>query len=262
MKNLKEITEKIINQYEFKDNKKISIYLRMLNGEEFYNTGENQIVNSASCIKVAILIAVLEKVKSGEINLNQVIDFKDKQLNDYNGIYSEIKKVASLEELLTFMIIYSDNMATNVLIDLYGFEYYNDYFKKIGLTNTVLNRYMGSYNLNKENFTTQRDMYIVFRKIFNYEILDKKLCNIAQRILKMQRIKKISQRYIFQDIKVYHKDGALQYLGLKNDCGVFEYNGNFYYFGYFIEGIKNNEDAAIIIGRLFKNFYCNFITND
>lgn len=255
MENLREITQKIIKEYEFRENKKISIYLKKLNKEEFFAMNENEIVNSASCIKVAILIAVLQKVKDKEITLKQIVDFRTKKLPDYNGIYSEIEPIASIEELLTFMIINSDNMATNVLIDLYGFDYYNDFFQKIGLMNTILNRHMGIYNLGKDNFTTNKDMYTIFKKIFNYEILNKELCDIAINMLKKQRYKTTSQRYIFQELDVYHKTGGLSYLGLRNDCGIFKYNNELYYFGYFIEGAKDKDDAAIMIGRLFKYFY-------
>lgn len=61
------------------------------------------------------------------------------------------------------MIIVSDNFATNILINLYGFDYYNNYFKELGLVHTKLNRLMGIYNLNIENYTSNQDMYNLYK---------------------------------------------------------------------------------------------------
>lgn len=201
------------------------------------------------------MIAILKKIQRNELNLDKVIEFRDVELKGYNGIYNEIEKKASILELVTFMIINSDNMATNVLIELLGFQYYNDFFKEIGLLDTCLNRFMGVYHLDKENYTSNRDMYYLYRKLFQGNILNMELCNVAKSILRKQRLKNVSQRYIYDDIEVYHKTGSLSYLNLKNDCGCFVVKDKLYYFGFFIEGMSSTEEASILIGKLFKDIY-------
>lgn len=250
--------EELINQYKTKESK-ISIEIKDFDENVIISHNQDLKVNSASCIKVAIMIAVLKKVQKKELQLEQIIDFGNLELDDKEGIYYEIDKKASVLELLTFMIINSDNLATNALIELFGFQYYNNFFKEIGLQNTELNRPMGIYHLNKENYTSNEDMYFLYKQLYQEKFLNKELCNLAKNILHKQRGKNASQRYIYEDIEVYHKTGGLSYLNEKNDCGYFKLNNKVYYFGFFMEHMTSKEDATILIGKLFKLIYKNLI---
>lgn len=254
------ILKQEINNYEKEYHATISILLTNFEQTEKFQHKPFETVNSASVIKVAILIAVLEKVKTNDISLETVIDFSDYQLETYHGIYQEQEKKATLEELLTFMIIESDNMATNIIIRLFGFDYYNHYFQSEGYIDTKLERYMGTYDLNKENFTSNQDMFKIFDRLYHHTILNEELCNTAIEILRKQRGKNASQRYIYETIKVYHKLGGLSYLNLKNDCGYFILNDTPYYFGFFVSGGGSKETASIFIGKIFKLYY-HYLTN-
>ena len=246
--------EEIIDKYKT-EKSKISIYVRDMNKNIIVDYNSNIKVNSASCIKLGIMIAVLKKVQLNEVKLEDIINFENLNLEGDDGIYNEIEKKATVLELLTFMIINSDNLATNALIELFGFQYYNNFFKEIGLLNTELNRFMGIYNLEKENYTNNEDMYNLYKQLFQEKLLNKELSGIAKNILYKQRAKNASQRYIYEDIKVYHKTGGLGYLNLKNDCGCFEMKGKLYYFGFFMEQMTSKKDASILIGKLFKFIY-------
>ena len=250
---MKEI-ENMINSCKT-DKSIISIEVKDFDGNVIIEDNENIKVNSASCIKTAIMIAVLKKVQMNEIKLDSIVEFKDMELESYDEIYNEIERKASILELLTFMIITSDNLATNVLIKLFGFDYYNNFFKEIGLLETELNRFMGIYNTNKNNYISNKDMYHLYKQIYLEKILNKELCGIAKSILHKQRCKDLSQRYIYEDIEVYHKTGALSYLNLRNDCGYFILNNKAYYFGIFTEYMKSSEEASILLGKLFKIIY-------
>lgn len=251
--------ETVINKYKTEESK-ISIKVKDFNENIIVEHNPNIKVNSASCIKVAIMVAVLKKVQMNELKLDRVIDFKNLDLDDEDGIYNEIERKATVLELLTFMIINSDNLATDVLIELFGFQYYNDFFKEIGLVNTELNRLMGIYDSGKENYTSNHDMYYLYKQLFREKILNKELCTIAKNILHKQRLKNASQRYIYEDIEVYHKTGGLENLNLRNDCGYFILDNKAYYFGFFMEKMTTKEEASILIGKLFRTIY-NYLTN-
>ena len=246
--------ETVINKYKT-DKSKISIEVKDFNENIVVEQNPNIKVNSASCIKVAIMVAVLKKVQMNELKLDKVIEFKNLDLDDEDGIYNEIERRATILELLTFMIINSDNLATDALIDLFGFQYYNNFFKEIGLLNTELNRFMGIYNSGKENYTSNEDMYYLYKQLFQEKILNKELCGVAKNILHKQRLKNASQRYIYEDIEVYHKTGGLENLNLRNDCGYFVLDDDAYYFGFFMEEMTTKEDASILIGKLFRIIY-------
>ena len=159
--------ETVINKYKTAESK-ISIEVKDFNEDIIIEYNSNLKVNSASCIKVAIMMAVLKKVEIGELELDKVIEFKNLKLDDEDGIYNEIERKATVLELLTFMIINSDNLATDALIELFGFQYYNDFFKEIGLLNTELNRLIGIYDSGKENYTSNEDMYSLYKSIQYY----------------------------------------------------------------------------------------------
>lgn len=103
-------------------------------------------------------------------------------------------------------------------------------------------------------------MYSLYKSIFRDEILTEELGYIAKNILHRQRIKNASQRYIYEDIEVYHKTGGLENLNLRNDCGYFVLDDKAYYFGFFMEKMTTKEDASIFIGKLFRIIY-NYLTS-
>lgn len=253
--NFEKILKQEIENYEEKYKATISVLLTDFEQKKQFQYGISGMVDSASVIKMGILVAVLEKVKTNDITLDTWIDFSDYQLENYSGIYVEQEKKATLSELLTFMIINSDNMATNVVIDLFGFDYYNHYFQSEGYKDTSLERHMGMYSLNKENYTSNQDMLKLLDNLYHHSVLNDELCNIAISILSKQRAKNISQRYIYEDIEVYHKTGGLAYLNLKNDCGYFILNNKPYYFGIFVSGGGTKEIASIFGGKIFKYYY-------
>ena len=125
-------------EYQKQYNATISIKFSKINGYDIFLYNPDITVNSASVIKIAIMVALLEKVKENSLKLDKLIDFNDHNLEDYEGVYSETDKKATILELITFMIINSDNMATNVLIDLFGFDYFNEYFND---NNILFNSY-------------------------------------------------------------------------------------------------------------------------
>lgn len=251
--------EKVIKEYQT-EKSIVSIEVKDFDENIIVEQNPNLKVNSASCIKVAIMVAVLKKVQMNKLELDRVIDFRNLDLDDEDGIYNEIERKATVLELLTFMIINSDNLATDALIELFGFQYYNNFFKEIGLLNTELNRLMGVYDSGKENYTSNEDMYHLYKQLFQEEILNKELCSIAKNILRKQRLKNASQRYIYEDIEVYHKTGGLENLNLRNDCGYFVLDNKAYYFGFFMEKMTTKEDASILIGKLFRIIY-NYLTS-
>ena len=71
--------EEIINKYTT-EKSKISIEIKDFNGNIMIEHNPNIKVNSASCIKVAIMIAVLKKVQINELELDRLIDFRNLDL--------------------------------------------------------------------------------------------------------------------------------------------------------------------------------------
>src|SRR5690606_34603088 len=122
---------------------------------------------SASIIKVPILIAILAHLQKTNGNLNRIYEIS--HMVDFSVLTEQRQTQATLHELLLWMIITSDNTATNVCIDLLGMDAFNDYFKEIGLHNTRVQRKMMDFERQKmgfDNETTAQDMQHLFGQIY------------------------------------------------------------------------------------------------
>ena len=98
-------------------NENISILIKDLSSEnEIYNLNSTEKLVSASTIKVPIMLAIFEEVKSGKVNLNDTILVTKNDILDDTEIFENGENYYSINELINWMIIESDNTATNVSV--------------------------------------------------------------------------------------------------------------------------------------------------
>ena len=120
----------------------------------------DEVVTAASTIKVPILAAAL-----GEVDAAARSRTAERHPAPADGRLWRPASLArparlTLADLLTLMIIVSDNTATNVVIDLIGMERVNQFCAGAGLNGTVLRRKMmdaDAVRLGLENTTTAHD---------------------------------------------------------------------------------------------------------
>ncbi|MBW7573042.1 serine hydrolase [Caproiciproducens faecalis] len=221
---------------------------------------ENQVV-SASTIKTPILLTALDLVQSGKLKTDQRIPVPAKEILDDTEVFDRGIREYSLEELLTWMIVNSDNTATNVLIEFLGMNAMNAYCQRLGLKATVLERKMLDWEAirqGRNNYTSAQDQLTVFQNLYRASILTPELCRYALGILGQQRDFSMALRYIAdKDFSAAHKTGGLNYLN--HDTGIFSLPGHNYYFGCFVtdsvDDTKENEPSKKLIGRLSRAVY-------
>ena len=216
----------------------------------------DDVFSSASLIKVPILLAVLDYIEAEDQSLQQSIKVLPENLVDFSVLTELQVEECSLHDLLVWMIITSDNSATNVLIDFIGMEKLNQYFKKIGLVDTKIQRKMMDFiQLAKgfDNVTTAGDMAKLFTAIYRKELLSTKYNELAIEILSRQRIVESLKRYIVDDVQMAHKTGSLD--TVEHDAGIVFSNKIDYIIGVFITEHNGNEDAKRIIGKISKIVY-------
>lgn len=91
-------------------------------------TGETLELNAeremptASTIKLAVLVAVFERVRQGALSLDERRPILDEERVGGSGVIKELTTGTELtiRDLATYMVVVSDNMATNLLIDAAG----------------------------------------------------------------------------------------------------------------------------------------------
>lgn len=214
---------------------------------------------SASVIKVPILLAALQQVQQGSIELSTPLQVAEKEILSDSQVFVNGPRAATLEELLTWMIILSDNTSTNVLIEWLGMAQVNEFCAAHSLAGTSLQRKMldfAAIEAGRNNYTTAQDMRAVFFALLENQILTPQLCALALHILKKQRDTKLLPRYIWEDAVFAHKSGGLDYLS--HDAGLVQAFGKWYYLGVFVQKaprIEGDERFAGQVSRLVFDYY-------
>ena len=187
--------ENIINKLDEKIKKSeenVSVLVKELNkSESVYEYHSKTKVVSASTIKVPIMLAVLEEVRQGNISLNDELLVKEEDVTYNTKVFENGEGYYSIWELINWMIINSDNTATNVLIRKIGMQKINNYILNVlKVKSTYLERYMldkAAVEQGLNNYMSQEDMFEIFTKLFNKEILNNELCGKAIQVLYNQR---------------------------------------------------------------------------
>lgn len=77
---------------------------------------------TASVIKLSVLVTVFERARTGELSLDERLAVRDSERVGGSGVIKELSAGTELtiRDLATYMVVVSDNMATNLLIDAAG----------------------------------------------------------------------------------------------------------------------------------------------
>ncbi|PZO50212.1 MAG: hypothetical protein DCF15_16115, partial [Phormidesmis priestleyi] len=116
-------------------------------------------IAAASTIKLPILLAFFEEVDAGRIDLNQAVAMLPEQIAEGSGDMQTAQPGTQYTalEVVTQMIINSDNTATNMMIDLLGgAEALNARFLGYGLEKTKIN--VPLPDLTGNNTTSAKDL--------------------------------------------------------------------------------------------------------
>ncbi len=106
-------------------------------GVPLYERGAGRRAVSASTIKVFILLAALDEVRRGRLALDTPVAVTAEDILPDTGVFVDGPGMHPLEELLVWMIVLSDNTATNVLIGLLGAECINAAACSVGTKKTL-----------------------------------------------------------------------------------------------------------------------------
>ena len=149
--------EKIIKNSISNFDGKVAIYYDNLKGN-IIKINENEKYNSASCIKIFILIELFNQINKGVINREKELTYEEKDYVNGSGILRYLSKGIKLPilDIATLMMIISDNVATIIWI-----ENVNKSIENIGCNNTKLYSKFKSVENEVFSETTAYDYYLV-----------------------------------------------------------------------------------------------------
>jgi beta-lactamase class A len=114
-------------------------YLKDLTTNETAHRRGQVVVPSASTRKIAIMMAALRAVHAGALSLDQPVTIQARYQNNTSGAFQHLRPgfILPLREILTMMIIVSDNTCTGTIADMLGLDQINEFCRSIGMTGTA-----------------------------------------------------------------------------------------------------------------------------
>jgi beta-lactamase class A len=218
------------------------IYVKSLDtGEEIAIDADRQ-METMSTIKIPLMIEAFEQIKAGKFQLTDKYALAGDDIRPGTGIIQRLDPgaVLSVKDLITLMIIVSDNTATDVLYRMVGGpEAVTRRMQAMGLrmTHPVNNGSTWFAALraapNPEAFyregkhpyglSTPREMGALLEKMERGELVDKSSSNLMLQIMRGQVYRSRIPRYI-TSYRVPHKTGDfLPFVG--DDVGMLEMTG-------------------------------------
>jgi beta-lactamase class A len=148
----------------------------------------------ASAIKVPILLELFRRAEAEPGLLSKRIEMTDKVRTAGSGVLQILTdggSALSVEDYAIYMIVYSDNTATNVLIDELGMDAVNALSASLGAGNTKLQRKMirpEDSVVGNENLSTPRDAALIMEKIATCDLpMSKASCGRVREILEIYK---------------------------------------------------------------------------
>lgn len=208
---------------------------------------------AASLVKLPLLAVAFKAIDEGKICLDDLVIIERKDVTGGSGIIKGKKLPLKLTfaKLCELSITYSDNTATNKIIDILGFDYINTGFKELELNHTSLKRKMMNFSKRRkgiDNYTSASDIAFLLEKIYRKRIIGKETSETMLRFLKRQTVADRIPKYLPKEIIVAHKTGLEK--SVVHDAGiVFSPRGN-YIICVLTKGIKDYRKAKKIIAEV------------
>lgn len=236
---------------------KYSLTVKNLKTQEVFNINENKKVSSASTIKILIMAEIMNQVEKGVLSLKQRIKVRAEDRIEYSILSMlDDENTYSLRDVVTLMIVQSDNTATNILIDIAGMDNINTFINQIGLNNTILQRRMLDFTAKqagRDNLTSAGDMAIFLELLYNGKIVNNYYSTLMLDILRLQLDRTMMYMNIPDNVVIAHKSGELDFLD--HEVGIIYAEKGDFIFSMLTWEAESNNFARKTVGNVSKIVY-------
>jgi beta-lactamase class A len=194
----------------------VTLYATQLNTGKTVALDADRPVQTASVIKLAILFEAMEQVRAGKAHWDEKLTLDKANAVSGSGVltFFDTPLTITLKDVLTMMVIVSDNTATNLAIDRFGVSAVNARIAWLGLKDTHLYKKIGKpatepmpadqpqFGLGK---TTAHEMETVMERIGRCQLAgpgeeaqpgDTAICQTALSMLRNQFYRNTIPRYL------------------------------------------------------------------
>ena len=231
-------------------------------GETFFRLPDT-VFPQASSIKLTILLELMRQAQDGRLSLEEKHTLRRSEAppgdrDPILGMLGDGTVTLTLRDLAVFMIVLSDNTATNILIDRLGMENINAGLTRLGLKETKLRRRMIDLEAAKrgdENVSTPREMLTLLEKIRGGQALDTARTEEFFRILRLNK-ESVFHKALPDTVSIADKPGALE--AVRCDSGIIEIAGHPFILCVMTTYLKNDEDGERAIEEVARLTYAYF----
>lgn len=210
---------------------KVAIAVKhLVRGESFSLLGDEP-MPTASLIKLAVMVEAYWQAEEGKIKLTDPVTLSKEDMVPGSGVLTEHFSPGanfSLRDAIRLMIVFSDNTATNLVLDKIGIKAVNERMASLKLAETRIHAkvYKASttsvdperskkYGLGS---TTAREMIMLLELIHRGKIVSPKACEEMLGHLKKCDDKEKFPRLLPPGIAIAHKTGSVN--EARTDAGI------------------------------------------
>ena len=181
--------ERIVSSYEGV----AGLHVIDLSSGDRFAINDDLMFPQASAIKVPILLELFHRAESDPEILRKRVVMSDNVRTAGSGVLQVLTdggSALSLEDYAIYMVVHSDNTATNILIDELGMDAINQLSARLGAPQTKLQRKMirpEESARGNENLSTPIDAATIMEKIAS--------CDLPMRRSSCARVRKILEIY-------------------------------------------------------------------
>lgn len=193
--------------------------------------------HAASTMKTPVMIEVFKQASEGKFSLKDSLLIKNEFKSILDGslytmdlgrdsgehLYEQIGGKRSIEDLVTDMIIYSSNLATNIVIELVDAKNVNKTMREMGAKNMNVLRGvedMKAYEAGLSNSTTAYDLMLIFEALANGNAVNPEADKKMLGILRQQKHTDLIPYLLPKNLKIANKTGWIT--GVHHDSALVE----------------------------------------
>ncbi|ANV85572.1 serine hydrolase [Picosynechococcus sp. PCC 7003] len=229
---------------------------------EYLDVAGDRPLSAASTIKIPILVAFLEAVDSGKVQLDDSLTLTKEVIGGGSGSMQYQTPGSTYTALYTAreMSVNSDNTATNMITELLGGNaVLNAKFQQWGMTQTQLNNPLP--DLEGTNLTSAKDLAHLLARINQGEILSVRSRDRLFRIMGATSNDRLLPQSLGQGADIVHKTGDIG--SIIGDAGIVDLpNGKRYVAAIFVERPYNDPKGKELLHKISRQFYDHMAKKD
>ncbi|MFA7412025.1 MAG: serine hydrolase [Tissierellaceae bacterium] len=265
-----------INAEVYNYSGRIGFYANDFKGNVIEINSEDKF-ETASTIKSYILAEFYRQVYEGKLDRNKTLKYEEENFVVGSGVLRDLDFGVEMtaKSFATLMIVISDNIATNIMIDLLGIDNINRTIQDLGFKDTVLHNKIDFEKYSQLGTTSPKDYGKLFEMIYKKELWSPELSQEMLEIFKNQHYNTMLTRNLpqyFLDsentgdeelIYIASKSGSMD--ACRNDGGIVNTPGGGYVISLFtkefVDNLYYNEHESYRFGgKISRLMFDQFIT--